>query len=69
MIISRKRYRLMKRTISKQKQVIEGQFAFMERLLRNLEQSDRRIKQLEATLKSLVHEDPETVDFPSTIKT
>lgn len=69
MIISRKRYRLMKRTISKQKQVIEGQFAFMEKLLRNLEQSDRRIKQLETTLKSLVREDPETVDFPSTIKT
>lgn len=68
MIISRKRYRLMKRTISKQKQVIEGQFAFMERLLLALEQRDRRIKTLETKLNSFVHEDPETVDFPKTIK-
>ena len=61
----------MKKTIQKQKEVINGLFAVNDRLISGIQLRDRKIKELQKRLNffgvTIGNEDPETVDFPNTI--
>ena len=61
----------MKKTIQKQKEVINGLFAVNDRLVSGIQLRDRKIKELQKRLDffgvTIGNEDPETVDFPNTI--
>ena len=71
MLISRRRLLFMKKTIQKQKEVINGLFAVNDRLVSGIQLRDRKIKELQKRLDffgvTIGNEDPETVDFPNTI--
>ena len=71
MLISRRRLLFMKKTIQKQKEVINGLFAVNDRLISGIQLRDRKIKELQKRLNffgvTIGNEDPETVDFPNTI--
>lgn len=61
----------MKKTIHKQKEVINGLFAVNDRLVTGIQLRDRKIKELQKRLDffgvTIGNEDPEAVEFPNTL--